>query len=107
MGAIVVALQRGGGAERVSLRRVTVDSHENIYRRPGDVVTLVKDPQTFFSYGATANNAEIPFGAGQGRRPAEHAVGRVRLPPPKALQIVDGITAPAEQLTYVTAISTK
>ena len=39
MGAIVVALQRGGGAERVSLRRVTVDSHENIYRRPGDVVT--------------------------------------------------------------------
>jgi polysaccharide export outer membrane protein len=59
---IYVLLQRGGATERVPLQRVTTDSHENIYMRPGDVVTLVRDPQSFMSYGATNGNAEIPFG---------------------------------------------
>ena len=44
---IFVLLQRGGATERVPLARVTEDSRENIFMRPGDVVTLVRDPQTF------------------------------------------------------------
>jgi polysaccharide biosynthesis/export protein len=59
---LYVVLQRGGVTERVPLQRVTENSHENIYMRPGDVVTLVRDPQTFLTYGATNGNSEIPFG---------------------------------------------
>ena len=59
---IYVVLQRGGVTERVPLQRVTENSRENIFMRPGDVVTLVRDPQTFLAYGATNGNAEIPFG---------------------------------------------
>ena len=62
---IVVVLQRNGVTERVPLQRVTADSHENIFMRPGDVVTLVRDPQTFFMYGATISNGEVPFGTDQ------------------------------------------
>jgi len=62
---IVVVLQRNGVTERVPLQRVTSDSHENIFMRPGDVVTLVRDPQTYFMYGATISNGEIPFGTDQ------------------------------------------
>ncbi len=62
---IAVVLQRNGVTERVPLQRVTADSHENIFMRPGDVVTLVRDPQTYFMYGATISNGEIPFGTDQ------------------------------------------
>lgn len=62
---ISVILQRNGVTERVPLQHVTVDPHENIFMRPGDVVTLVQDPQTFFMYGATTQNGEIPFGTDQ------------------------------------------
>ena len=59
---IYVVLQRGGVTERVPLQRVTEDPRENIYMRPGDVVTLVRDPQTFIAQGATSGNSEFPFG---------------------------------------------
>jgi len=58
---IYVVLQRGGVTERVPLARVTEDSRENIFMRPGDVVTLVRDPQTFMVSGAANGNAELPF----------------------------------------------
>ena len=58
---IVVVLQRGGVTERVPLARITEDSRENIYMRPGDVVTLVRDPQTYLVAGAANGNAEVPF----------------------------------------------
>jgi polysaccharide export outer membrane protein len=58
---IVVILQRGGVTERVPLARVAEDPRENIYMRPGDVVTLVRDPQTFLVAGAANSNAEVPF----------------------------------------------
>jgi polysaccharide export outer membrane protein len=59
---IYVVLQRHGVTERVPLARVTEDSRENIYMRPGDVVTLVRDPQTFMASGATGVSTEMPFG---------------------------------------------
>ena len=62
---ISVILQRNGVTERVPLQRVSVDPRENIFMRPGDVVTLVQDPQTYFMYGATTQNGEIPFGTDQ------------------------------------------
>jgi len=60
---IFVELQRRGVTERVPLARVVEDPRENIFMRPGDVITLVRDPQTFLTYGAINGNSEIPFGA--------------------------------------------
>ena len=59
---IFVELQRNGATERVPLARVTADPHENIFMRSGDVVTLVRDPQTFLTSGAVNGNSEVPFG---------------------------------------------
>ena len=58
-----VQLLRGAVSVRVPLSRVASDSHENIYLRPDDVLTLIHDPQTFIAYGATGKNDEIPFDA--------------------------------------------
>jgi polysaccharide biosynthesis/export protein len=42
---------------------VVLDPRQNIYICPGDVITLVRDPQTFLTAGATGViNGEIPFG---------------------------------------------
>ena len=58
-----VQLSRGSRTARVALARVVRDPRENIFLRPDDVVTLVREPQTFVAYGATGRNAEIPFDA--------------------------------------------
>lgn len=58
-----VQLSRGSVTARVAMTRVTSDPKENIYLRPNDVLTLIRDPQTFIAYGATGRNAEIPFDA--------------------------------------------
>src|SRR3984893_1167030 len=58
-----VQLSRGDVTERVAMTRVSSDPKENIYMRANDVLTLIRDPQTFIAYGATGRNAEIPFDA--------------------------------------------
>ncbi len=58
-----VQLSRGQATARVAMTRVTSDPRENIYLRANDVLTLIRDPQTFIAYGATGRNAEIPFDA--------------------------------------------
>jgi polysaccharide export outer membrane protein len=45
------------------LTRIIANPSQNIYLHPNDVLTLVRDPQTFIAYGATGRNAEIPFDA--------------------------------------------
>jgi polysaccharide biosynthesis/export protein len=58
-----IELTRGDRTARVALSRVVNDHREDIYVRPGDVLTVVRDPQTFIAYGATGRNSEIPFDA--------------------------------------------
>ncbi len=58
-----VQLSRGQVTARVPLTRVTSSAKENIFMRPDDVLTVIRDPQTFIAYGATGRNAEIPFDA--------------------------------------------
>jgi len=58
-----VQLSRGSATVRVPMTRVASDPPENIYLRSDDVLTLIRDPQTFIAYGATTRNAEIPFDA--------------------------------------------
>jgi polysaccharide export outer membrane protein len=56
-----VELARGRTTARVPLTRVIADPRENIFMQANDVLTLVRDPQTFLAVGATGINAEIPF----------------------------------------------
>jgi len=56
-----VELSRAGRGTRVSLTRVVNDARENIYVRPGDVITVVRDPQTYMILGAATHDAQIPF----------------------------------------------
>ena len=58
-----VELSRGSKTSRIPLITVVNKPSENIYMHPGDTLTLVHDPQTFLIYGATGQNAEIPFQA--------------------------------------------
>ncbi|WP_029006512.1 polysaccharide biosynthesis/export family protein [Azorhizobium doebereinerae] len=58
-----IQLSRGSHTVRVAMERVVSDPRENVYMQPGDVLTLVREPQVFLAYGATGANAEIPFNA--------------------------------------------
>jgi polysaccharide export outer membrane protein len=58
-----VRLSRGGLTATIPLERLVADPDENIYARPGDVLTLVRVPQSFSVFGATGRNAVIGFDA--------------------------------------------
>ena len=58
-----VRLSRGPRTATVALSAVVGNPRENIYLRPGDTLTLVRDPQTFLALGATGSSFEIPFNA--------------------------------------------
>jgi polysaccharide export outer membrane protein len=58
-----VRLSRGGVTATIAMERLVSNPTENIYAQPGDVVTLVRLPQTFAVFGAAGTNALIPFAA--------------------------------------------
>ncbi len=60
---IFVRLSRDGVTAAIPLERLVADPAEDIYARPGDVLTLVRIPQTFSVFGAAGRNAAITFDA--------------------------------------------
>jgi polysaccharide biosynthesis/export protein len=58
---IFVQLSRGGVTATVPLATLVADPEQNIFAEPGDVITLVRRPQTFSAFGATGRNAAITF----------------------------------------------
>ena len=58
-----IRLSRGNLTATVPMTTVVSNPRENIYLRPGDVLTLVRDPQTFLAVGALGNATELPFSA--------------------------------------------
>jgi polysaccharide export outer membrane protein len=58
-----VQLSRGGVTATIPLEQLVSDPTEDLYARPGDVVTLLRVPQTFSVFGATGRNAKIAFEA--------------------------------------------
>ena len=58
-----VRISRGPSTVTVPMTAVVTNPRENIYMRPGDVLTLVRDPQTFLAIGALGQPAEVPFAA--------------------------------------------
>ena len=58
-----IQLTRGKHTARVAMSRIVQDPRENIFMRPDDVLTIIRQAQTFVAFGATGRNAEIPFEA--------------------------------------------
>jgi polysaccharide biosynthesis/export protein len=58
-----VRLSRAGITATIPLEQLVADPTEDLYAQPGDVVTVVRVPQTFSVFGATGRNAEIAFAA--------------------------------------------
>ncbi|MGD9615556.1 MAG: polysaccharide biosynthesis/export family protein [Alphaproteobacteria bacterium] len=58
-----VRLSRGGVTATIPMERLVSNPAENIYAQPGDVLTLVRLPQSFTVFGAAGTNALIPFTA--------------------------------------------
>jgi polysaccharide export outer membrane protein len=58
-----VSLTRGDRTARVPLATLLASPRENIFVRPGDVVTVEHTPQTFTVAGATGANSVLDFGA--------------------------------------------
>src|SRR6185312_9843417 len=60
-----VRLSRNGVTVTIPMERLVSDPRENIYALPGDVVTLVRIPQSFSVFGAAGENAQVAFNAEQ------------------------------------------
>lgn len=58
-----VRLTRGNRTAVVALQKIISVPSENIYARPGDILTLVRDPQNFTVFGATGRQAQVSFDA--------------------------------------------
>ncbi len=58
-----VSLGRDNTTIRVPMQALLQRPQENIFLRPGDILTLVREPQTFTAFGATGRNALVPFDA--------------------------------------------
>ena len=58
-----VRLSRDGITATIPMETLVSDPAENIYAYPGDVLTLVRLPQSFTVFGATGANAQVTFTA--------------------------------------------
>lgn len=58
-----VRLSRNGRTVSMPLQALVQRPQENIIVRPSDVLTVVRQPQTFVATGATGRNAIVPFEA--------------------------------------------
>jgi polysaccharide export outer membrane protein len=55
------ASTRHGHTVSIAYNTMLNSSDENIYVLPGDVITVVRDPQTFTAFGATGRSEKVPF----------------------------------------------
>ncbi|MBV8889386.1 MAG: polysaccharide export protein [Alphaproteobacteria bacterium] len=56
-----VRLSRNGVTAAIPLATLVADPQQDIYARPGDVLTLVRRPQTFSVFGAAGKNTAMTF----------------------------------------------
>ncbi len=56
-----VTLVRGPQSVRIPMQALLISPAENVFVRPGDVISVAKEPQTFTSAGATGQNSVVPF----------------------------------------------
>ena len=58
-----IVLTRGNRSVRIPMQALMGRPQENVPIHAGDVLTVVKEPQTFTAFGATGRNALVPFDA--------------------------------------------
>ena len=58
-----VRLSRDGITATIPMEALVSNPAENIYAQPGDVLTLVRLPQSFTAFGATGTNMQVNFTA--------------------------------------------
>jgi polysaccharide export outer membrane protein len=58
-----IRLSRGAVTATIPMETLVAEPLENIYAEPGDVLTIVRAPQSFTVFGATGQNNEINFPA--------------------------------------------
>jgi polysaccharide export outer membrane protein len=58
---IAVRLSRRGVTATIPMELLVAEPRENIYAEPGDVLTVVRAPQSFAVFGATGQNNDIRF----------------------------------------------
>jgi polysaccharide biosynthesis/export protein len=58
-----IELSRGRHTVRVPMQTVINNPPENVFARPGDVITAIRYPLTVTAAGATGHNALVPFEA--------------------------------------------
>ena len=58
-----VELSRGGVTATIPLETLVAEPDENIYARPGDVLTLVRRPRVISVFGATGKQKAVTFNA--------------------------------------------
>jgi polysaccharide export outer membrane protein len=56
-----VTLQRDEKKATIHFLRLISEPRNNIFVRPGDTLFLYREPQVFIAFGASLNNAQIPF----------------------------------------------
>jgi len=56
-----INLLRAGRSVTVPMQAILNNPAENIFVLPGDVITAIRQPQTYSAFGATMKNAVIPF----------------------------------------------
>ena len=56
-----VRLTRRNRTVSLPYNAILANPRENIYVRPHDVITVVREPQTFTAFGSTGKNATVPF----------------------------------------------
>lgn len=59
-----IVLARDGQTLNVPMQALLANTKENIYLRPGDIITVMKAPQSFTAIGATGRQAHVGFDAG-------------------------------------------
>ena len=60
---VFIDLSRGGYTAKVPMQALLRHPEENIYLRPRDILTVVREPQTFTAFGSTGKNALVHFDA--------------------------------------------
>ena len=58
-----VRLTRGNTTATIAFNAILSNPAENVYIRNQDVITVVRDPQTFTAFGSTGKNASVNFDA--------------------------------------------
>lgn len=57
-----IRLTRRNRTVSLAYNAILSNPQENIFVRPGDVITVVREPPTFTAFGSTGRNATVPFG---------------------------------------------